>query len=210
MACIPSFEDILLEIHQGLGLERPQSKYIDQFRDLGMPLSRYAEIGAKLLSSVMSALDLDAQACGDMVANVQEWGDFHQALELHVWTGAASQQQVLWHLLAYSYIPSLARRVAFLSLAGVEHQQPFDAGMPGGTFWFAPNWDVERDRIELPMPQVLDWLIDILGHQSLEMATHGLAREVDGKTVNGNAANTFLSQSKTVIALRSNRTISPS
>ncbi|WP_052321376.1 ankyrin repeat domain-containing protein [Ralstonia sp. A12] len=187
MARIPSFEEVLLEVHQSLGLERPQSKYINQFRDLDMPLSRHVGMGEELLASVMAALDLDAVACRDMIANVQEWGDFHKALELHVWTGPASQRQVLWHLLAYSYIPSLARRVAFWSLAGVEHQQPFDAGMPGGEFWFCPNGNPEHKRIDLPVQQVTDWLIDILGGQSLEEATHGFARKESGKDLNGHA-----------------------
>lgn len=187
MACIPTFEDVLIEIHQSLGLERPQSKYIYQFRDLDMSLSRHVEMGEELLASVMSALDLDVAACRDIIANVQEWGNFHKALELHVWTGPASQQQVLWHLLAYSYIPSLARRVAFWSLAGVEHQRPFDAGMPGGEFWFCPNWSPENERIDLPVRQVIEWLIDILGDQSLELATYGLERKANGQDVNGHA-----------------------
>lgn len=187
MARITSLEEVLLEIHQSLGLERPQSKYIYQFRDLDMPLDRHVEMGQELLTSVMSALDLDAMACRDLMTNVQEWVDFHKALELHVWTGLASQQQVLWHLLAYSYVPSLARRVAFWSLAGVEHQRPFDAGMPGGVFWFCPNGNPERERIDLPVQQVTDWLIDLLGGPSLEQAAHGLGRSVNGKGINGHA-----------------------
>lgn len=34
--------------------------------------------------------------------------------------------------------------------------------MPGGKFWFLPDWHKEKNRIELPVPQVLNWLLDLL------------------------------------------------
>jgi len=187
MARIPSFEEALLEINQSLGLERPPSKYIYQFADLGLPLEKHREMGGEMLDSILSALDLDEQARRDIACKINEWADFHKALELKTWTGNASQQQVLWHLLAYSYVPGLARRIAFWSLAGDEAGRPFDAGMPGGKFWFLPFVNRENNQIDLPVRQAVEWLLDLLGQQPLEQAFQGLEREEQGKLVNANA-----------------------
>ncbi|MDK9724798.1 MAG: ankyrin repeat domain-containing protein [Sterolibacteriaceae bacterium MAG5] len=168
MARIPSFEEILLEIHQSLGLERRPSKFVGQFSDLGMSLDRHQEMAEELLNEIFGALDMDCQAREDTKGNLFEWGNFHKALELHTWTGPASQQQVVWHLLAYSYVPALARRLAFWELANVEEGVPaLDAGMPGGLFWFFPQWHEASGKATMPVTQVIDWLLDLLGEQSL-------------------------------------------
>ena len=151
MARIPSFEEILLEVHQSLGLktyinqktgekEAYPSRWKSDFSDLGMSLGRYTDEANKMLHAIFQALDMDAIACRDASLNVWEWRNFHKALELRTWTGSASLQQVLWHLLAYCYVPALGRRLAFWSLDGVERGLPMDAGMPGGKFWFMPHW----------------------------------------------------------------------
>ena len=160
MALLPSFENLLLEVHQGLGLERDPRK--KKFVEQKMQLENHTEMTAKLISDIFESLNMDEQACKDVMGNLLEWAHFHQALELRTWTGNASKQQVLWHLLAYSYVPGVARRLAFWSLAGIQRGLPMDAGMPGGKFWFLPNWDVENDKIDLPLHQVIDWLLDLL------------------------------------------------
>lgn len=205
MATIPSFEVTVLKIHQNLGLKRPQSKYIDEFIQLDMPLEKHQEWFAKLLDEVFSALEMDEQAKHDAIGNVLEWANFHMALELHTWTGNASQQQVMWHLLAYSYVPAFARRLAFWSLAGSQRPQPIDAGMPSGQFWFLPNQ--VKTTIELPVPQVMAWLVDLLGNQSLEQAMAGLEREENGKTVNGNALRTLQGRRLEEISPKSSKMI---
>lgn len=159
MALIPSFENLLLEIHKGLGLKRDDRK--KKFSEQKGRLKNHTEMAAKLISEIFSALDMDEQACKDAFGNLLEWANFHQAVEQRTWTGNASKQQVLWHLLAYSYVPAAARRLAFWSMAGAQ-QRPFDAGMPGGEFWFLPHWDTENDKIDLPLHQVIDWLLDLL------------------------------------------------
>lgn len=168
MARIPSFEETLLEIHQSLGLERRPSKFVGQFSDLGMSLDKHEEMARELLDEIFDALNMDGQAQEDATGNMFEWGNFHKALELHTWTGPASQQQVVWHLLAYSYVPALARRLAFWELANVEEGVPaLDAGMPGGRFWFFPQWHEASGKATMPVTQVIDWLLDLLGEQSL-------------------------------------------
>lgn len=184
MARIPSFEETLLEAHQSLGLKRDPRK--KRFADLEMQLDNHGEMAGEMLMAIFEALDMDKQACRDAMGNIMEWSGFHKALELRTWTGNASQQQVLWHLLAYSYVPALARRLAFWSLHNTENDQPpADAGMPGGKFWFLPNWDRVNDRIELPVPQVVNWLLDLLEGASLEDAIGGLC------TPNGDAMRTL-------------------
>lgn len=168
MARIPSFEEILLEIHQSLGLERRSSKFVGQFSDLGMSLDKHQEMAGELLSEIFDALNMDGRAQKNATGNMFEWGNFHKALELHTWTGPASQQQVVWHLLAYSYVPALARRLAFWELANVEEGVPaLDAGMPGGLFWFFPQWHEASGKATMPVTQVIDWLLDLLGEQLL-------------------------------------------
>lgn len=190
MARIPSPEHILLEVHQSLGLERPASKHIKQFTQLGFPLPRHKKFAEDLLNEIFSALEMDDQAKADALLNIDEWFAFDTALAAHTWTHAASQQQVLWYLLTYSYVPGLARRLAFWSLAGFERSIPFDAGMPGGTFWFLPTWDQSARKVRLPVEGVLEWLLDLLGDQSLEKAANALQHE-QAQRKNMNALRTL-------------------
>jgi len=160
MALLPSFENILLEVHQSLGL--PYDARKKKFAAQEMGLEHHIEMTAEILHAVFKSLDMDPQACRNAMINCLEWANFHKALELNTWTGNASEQQVLWHLIAYAYVPGLARRLAFWDLAGQQRGIPFDAGMPGGEFWFLPRWDRGSDTLTLPVPQVIDWLLDLL------------------------------------------------
>ncbi len=166
MAHIPSFEELLTDIHQGLGLERDPRK--KKFINLGMELDNHVDMACKLIMDIFEALGMDGQACADAVGNAGEFGQFHKALELRTWTGNASQKQVVWHLLAYSYVPALARRLAFWTLHNIANDMPaLDAGMPGGKFWYLPHWDMNQGKIELPIHLVLVWLLDLLGEASV-------------------------------------------
>lgn len=167
MATLPSIENMLLGVRGGLGLPARDDFKKSRFTNLEMSFQGHSELASNLLLEIFQALEMDERACQDALGNLLEWGNFYKALELNTWTGNASEKQVLWHMLAYAYVPGLARRVAFWSLAGIEAQQPFDAGMPGGEFWFLPNWDVESKTLKLPVPQVIDWLLDLLGASSV-------------------------------------------
>ena len=160
MALIPTFEHLLVEVRQGIGIKALPSE--DRFVAQAVLLRTHAQMMEKLISAIFKSLNMDEQACKDAMGNLLEWANFHQALELHTWTGNASKQQVLWHLLAYSFVPGAAHRLAFWNLAGIQRGLPMDAGMPGGEFWFLPNWDVENNKIDLPLHQVIDWLLDLL------------------------------------------------
>ena len=166
MALLPSFENILLEVHQSLGL--PYDARKKKFAAQEMKLENHVAMTAEMLQTIFKSLDMDDQACRDAMRNCLEWANFQKNLELKTWTGNASEQQVLWHFLAYACVPGLARRLAFWDLAGQQRGIPFDAGMPGGEFWFLPFWDRVNGKLTLPVPQVIDWLLDLLGAPSLK------------------------------------------
>lgn len=171
MAVFPPFEATLLHIHTGLGLDHSdlqQSKPKTRFAAGGLELQRQLQLSEELLVAVFDALDMDTQAQKDARGNINQTMQFLSAVELHTYTGLASEQQVLWHLLTHVWVPGLARRLAFWSLHGHQNGQPMDAGMPGGEFWFLPTWDQERNTLTLPIPQVLDWLLDLLEPKKLD------------------------------------------
>lgn len=166
MSHIPLFEELLAEIHRGLGLERPDSK--GRFTSGGMQTANHKALEEKLVEEVFDSLGLDENAREDAILNVNEFGFFYKALALRISTYEASQQQVLWHLLAYVLLPGVARRVAFWALHNEERGLPaIDAGMPGGTFWFLPVWDIDKDQVVMPVTQVLGWLLDLLDTKKL-------------------------------------------
>ncbi len=130
------------------------------------------------LPGIYQALELDERACRDAEYLVQKLAGILKALELRVWTGNASQQQVLWQLLASVHVPMWARNIAFWSLANIEHDlPPIDAGMPGGEFWFLPTADAETGDVKLPIAKVLDWLLSLLEAPSVETLGGSIGRQ---------------------------------
>lgn len=203
MARVFTLADALIEIHQSLGLERPQSVDITQLRSMDIRQEKYAKLTGELTMGICEALQLDASATASAIDNMEEFAAFNMELAAHTWTFDASPQQVLWHLLAYDYVPALARRLAFWTLVGVEHDRPIDAGMPGGKFWFLPDMSTVG-RATLPMKHVLDWLLDLLGANShahafsAEENADSLVRKLQNWRLNGTVpksakeiANTF-------------------
>ena len=152
------------EIMESLGVENSKLSSLEKrrFTDLRLPLDRHIETVNDLLDGIYEAMGIDELARRDLSSNLANVQGFNKALELRTWTGRANQQQVLWHLLAYCYIPGFARVVANWSLPADNRPQPLDAGMPGGRFWFLPHWNQDTNALELPVPQVIDWLLDLL------------------------------------------------
>ena len=177
MALLPSIENILLGVHQGLGLELELGPRRQRFTSQKMGLDNHLGLVSTLLESIFDSLEMDPQARKDAMGNLMEWATFHKNLELNTWTGNSSTQQVVWHFLAYVCTPVLARRLAFWDLAGQQRGIPFDAGMPGGEFWFLPQWDKANSTLTLPVPQVIDWLLDLLGEPSSKELKNALGRK---------------------------------
>ncbi len=183
MAHLPSLEEILTEIHSRLGLKALPNKR--RFTGYELEVDGHIDRFQQLFQGIYDALELDKRARRDATHVIEKLGGILKALELRTWTGNASQQQVLWQLLACVHVPMWARNLAFWSLANVEHDlPPIDAGMPGGEFWFLPTGNAKTGEINLPVPKVLGWLLDLLDGPSVENLRDAignkLLREIEG------------------------------
>lgn len=174
MAHLPTFEEILSEVHVRLGLEALPSK--SRFTSYKMEVDGHVDRIGTLLEQIFDALELDDRARQDALQVVEKLGGILKAIELKTWTGNASQQQVLWHTLACIHVPVWARNIAFWSLHNVERDlPPIDAGMPGGEFWFLPTQNQKTSKLEMPLAKVLAWLLDLLEEPSLASGASRLA-----------------------------------
>lgn len=183
MAHLPSFEEILTEVHSRFGLKALPNK--GRFTGYELEVNGHVDRVGQLLLGIFDALELDERARRDATHLIEKLAGILKALELRTWTGNADQKQVLWHLLICLHVPVWARNVAFWSLENVEHDfPPIDAGMPGGEFWFLPTGSESTGGVYLPVPKVLHWLLDLLGEPSLETLRDALGnpqlREVQG------------------------------
>lgn len=167
MSTLPLTEAILLEIHQSLGCPGYQTTKKNKFATGQGSLATHKAMGEEVLHAIFDALDMDPQARVDAIDNLTEFGNAYKYLELNTWTFAADERQILWMLLGYFYMPGLARRTAFWNLEGA-----LDEGMPGGRFWYLPEpREVEgKPHLYLPVAQVVDWLLDLLGMPLEEFA----------------------------------------
>lgn len=174
MAHLPTFEEILSEVHVRLGLEALPSK--SRFTSYKMEVDGHVDRVGTLLEQIFDALELDDRARQDALLVVEKLGGILKAIELKTWSGNASQQQVLWHTLACIHVPVWARNIAFWSLHNVERDlPPMDAGMPGGEFWFLPTQNQKTSKLEMPLAKVLAWLLDLLEEPSLASGASRLA-----------------------------------
>lgn len=183
MAHLPSFEEILTEVHSRLGLKALANKR--RFIGYELEVDGHVDRTQQLLQEIFDALVLDDRAQRDAALLIGKLSGILKALELRTWTGNASQQQVLWHLLACLHVPMWARNLACWSLANVEHDlPPIDAGMPGGDFWFLPTGNAETGDIKLPVPKVLGWLLELLNGLPVEKLRDAIGnkrlREMEG------------------------------
>lgn len=167
MAHLPSFEEILTEVHSRLGLRALPNK--KRFTEYELEVDGHADRLQHLLQDIFDALELDERSRRDATHLIEKLAGILKALELRTWAGNASQQQILWQLLTCLHVPVWAQNMAFGSLANVEHKlPPIDAGMPGGEFWFMPTGKAETREVELPVQKVLGWLLDLIGASSIE------------------------------------------
>lgn len=160
MSTLPLLEAILLEVHQSLGGDGYATNKKDKFATGRISLESHQAMGQEILQAIFKSLDMDPQAQLDALDSFMEFANAYKFLELNTWTFGADQRQVLWELLSHFYVSGLARRVGFWSLA-----QVMDKGMPGGRFWYLPEpSEVDgKSSLYLPVAQVVDWLLDLLG-----------------------------------------------
>lgn len=163
MTALPQVQALLLEIRQSLGRKAYQTGKKDDFAQGLGKLETLEVMGSEVLGSIYEGLDMDPQARQDAIHSLVEFGNAHKFLELKIWTFAADPRQVLWSLLSHFYIPGLARRIGLWNLGHV-----LDKGMPGGRFWYLPEPQEKEGQtsIHMPVAQVVDWLLDLLGASS--------------------------------------------
>lgn len=160
MSTLPLSEAIMLEIHQSLGDQKFSTKQKRKFATAEGKLTVHNSRVVEILESIFDAFGMDLSAKEDALKNFLEFAHAYKTVELNTWTFDADSRQILWMLSGYFYMPGLARHVAFWSL-----EQALDKGMPGGRFWYLPEL-CERDgqpSLNLPVAQVVDWLLDLLG-----------------------------------------------
>lgn len=176
MSTLPLTEAILLEIHQSLGGKTFQTNKKNKFATGQISLDAHKAMGEEVHRAIFEALDMDPEAQMDAIGNLMEFANAYKSVELKTWTFAADQRQILWALLGQFFIPGLARRVAFWSLDGA-----LDKGMSGGRFWYLPESRDENSNasLYLPVAQVVDWLLDLLG-MPIEQLADQRSQATDG------------------------------
>lgn len=160
MSTLPLTEAILLEIHQSLGYPAYATSKKEKFATAQDSFTAHKETFEEIMRGIFDAMDMDPLACLDAIGNLQSLADAYKSVELSTWTFDADQRQILWTQLGCFFIPGLARHAAFWNLGS-----PLDQGMRGGRFWYLPELQEVDGTLSLylPVAQVVDWLLDLLG-----------------------------------------------
>jgi hypothetical protein len=170
MGTLPKIEAVLLEIHQSLGGNTTYSTVQkNKFATGKISISKQSEMMKTVLSSIFEKLDVHPKSFDTIWQSLTNIANAYKGLELKTWTFNADQKKINWMLLTHFLVPGLARFSAFQAI-----ETPFDKGMPGGRFWYLPEL-VESDndkKLILPVPQVIDWLADLLGTDVEKVANH--------------------------------------
>ena len=172
MGTLPKIEAVLLEIHQSLGGNTSYSTVQkNKFATGKISISKQSDMMRTILLSIFEKLNVRPESFDAIWQSLTNISNAYKGLELKTWTFNADQKQINWMLLTHFLVPGLARFSAFQAI-----ETPFDKGMPGGRFWYLPEL-VESDgdkKLVLPVPQVVDWLTDLLGTDVSNVANHSL------------------------------------
>lgn len=170
MAIFPTFESVLLQIVKALGANSQMtSKSKSKFKYVEMTMDNLSNTWISILGDIADALGLDEKAKMDFISNVKNDYLMHKRVELGVYSSKASQRKIVWHYLARIIIPALARHTVFW-----QTESKMDEGMPSGRFWYLPAVDspIEPTQLLLPVPQVLNWLIDLIQDTNTSIANN--------------------------------------
>lgn len=161
MSRFPTLEEILLELRQSLGIKQMQTKTKNKFALGELSLKNHFQKFHTVITEMLHHLKLNEQDSHDVINALLEFSNGYKTVELNTSTFGASNEQVLWYLLAAFIIPGVARKVAFWQVT-----YPLDSGMPGGQFWYLPTLDenAKTNKVEMPVTTVVEWLSDLLGY----------------------------------------------
>ncbi len=158
MSCIPSIESILLEIHQSFGLGSFTTKQKSSFARLKRPLEKHRAQFRNIFDEITQILEItDSSQYMNIITDIGHFISFQKDLEQSVWTFNANSKQILWQLLSHSYAPGIARNLAIWNI-----EESVESGMPGGKFWYLPTENIAENKLDMPITQVCDWLLDLL------------------------------------------------
>jgi len=183
MGTLPKIESVLLEIHQSLGGNNSYSTVQkNKFATGKISISKQSDMMKTIILSIFEKLEVQQDSFDTIWQPLTNIANAYKGLELKTWTLDADQKQINWMLLTHFLVPGFARFSAFQAI-----QTPFDKGMPGGRFWYLPELvtsDGDKNLV-LPVPQVIDWLTDLLGtdvgnvaNQSLDIDIQNLKRSL--------------------------------
>jgi len=172
MGTLPKIESVLLEIHQSLGGNTAYSTVQkNKFATGKISISKQSDMMKTIVLSIFEKLDVRPESFDAIWQSLTNIANAYKELELKTWTFNADQKQINWMLLTHFLVPGLARFSAFQAI-----QTPFDKGMSGGRFWYVPEL-IENNgdkKLILPVPQVIDWLTDLLGTEIQNVVNHSL------------------------------------
>lgn len=158
MSSIPSIESILLEIHQSFGLGSFTTKQKSSFARLKRPLEKHRAQFREIFDEIAQILEItDSSQYMNIITDLAHFISFQKDLEQSTWTFNANNKQILWQLLSHSYAPGIARQIAIWNI-----EENVEAGMPGGKFWYLPTENLAESKLDMPITQVCDWLLDLL------------------------------------------------
>ncbi|MFT7404931.1 ankyrin repeat domain-containing protein [Zhongshania sp.] len=168
MAQVPTFEQVVLAVSSCLLGSKIATKKKNKLNGVMGGVEEHVEQVRLILGEILDFLELDELETLDVIKNIVEFGSFNDAVRQKVWTYGADVRQVLWYTAGYIYMPGLGRRVAFWQL-----EQPLDIGMPGGHFWYLPEVQKVDDQpvLKMPVAQVVEWLLDLLGESITTITT---------------------------------------
>lgn len=160
MSTFPKIEAILLEVRQALGCKSFQTVKKRKFATAQGNMDSHQAMFNEVIQDIFDKLEIDKAAQDDLLTNLWGFAAAYKEVESNTWTFEADQRQIVWMLLGYFYMPGVARHLAFWNIHEI-----LDRGMPRGRFWYFPELAQVSGRtsVYLPVAQVVDWLLDLLG-----------------------------------------------
>lgn len=166
MTFIPNAEHIILELKQSFYGEPLKTVERRRYNNRNLSLEKQVQLFTDGIEEIFISLNLDADARTDARQNLVNLAQASYPVEHQTMTFRASQRQILWEFLTHMYIPGVARLAAFWTI-----DSRADIGMPEDVFWYLPTLDLQSGKLTLPIPQVLDWLLDLFGKSGFALAT---------------------------------------
>jgi hypothetical protein len=170
MSEFPSAEAILLEVQQSFGIKSRQTVEKERFAKLERRLSDHLAMLSEIVEQIFNILEIrnNDDLERDLLISASQMLDFHTNIQNMTRTYCASDKQIIWSMLAYQWIPGLARKLGFWSIA-----QPLAQDISRGNLWFIPHKiNLDDETVRLPIQTAVDWWLDLLGCQLDQIWEH--------------------------------------